>query len=635
MTTEEQLSRLSQLLKVEKEEDFQQYQRKILHTSVQDRKKEGVCWYPIKLQSQRIGTGDRIVIQVEKPIEDENNHVFQVGSVVSLFNNVASQERANYSGGVVSYLRKNVMKIVLNSYDLPDWVDQGKLGVDLMFDEATYREMDKAISRLKSAEEGRIAELREIFYGEQRAVIRKGHHFKLPSLNERQNDALTNILNSADLAIIHGPPGTGKTTTLVQSIKEVVKEEKQVLVSAPSNAAVDLLVEKLTELDLNVLRLGHPARVSGAAVEKSLDYKITQHPSHKQLKEVRRRSEELKKLGLKYKRNFGHAERKQRRMILDEARNLKLEADHTEHYITTDLLNSAQVVACTLINGNHQLIRARTFKTVFIDEASQALEPACWIPVMKGERVVLAGDHYQLPPTIKSIEAAKKGLEVTLFEKGINHQEVDTMLRNQYRMLPEIMEFPSEMFYSGELQADDSVLFNKPFDDTPFEFIDTAGCGYDEEVEKQSLSTFNSGEAELLVKHLTDFLEKNFEEITQNRRTIAVIAPYKAQIRRIEEKVDADAFFENFKGLLSINTVDAFQGQERDVIYISLVRSNEKGEIGFLKETRRMNVAMTRAKVKLVMIGDSTTVCQHEFFDALITHVQSRAHYRSAFELIY
>ena len=209
------------------------------------------------------------------------------------------------------------------------------------------------------------------------------------------------------------------------------------------------------------------------------------------------------------------------------------------------------------------------------------------------------------------------------------------MLRNQYRMLPEIMEFPSEMFYSGELQADDSVLFNKPFDDTPFEFIDTAGCGYDEEVEKQSLSTFNSGEAELLVKHLTDFLEKNFEEITQNRRTIAVIAPYKAQIRRIEEKVDADAFFENFKGLLSINTVDAFQGQERDVIYISLVRSNEKGEIGFLKETRRMNVAMTRAKVKLVMIGDSTTVCQHEFFDALITHVQSRAHYKSAFELIY
>jgi len=634
MTARHQLVHLRQLLKIEKEADFDQYQQKILNSSVQQRKKDGVCWYPVRLQSHRITTGDRITIQIERPLEDDANHVFQVGSVVSVFQNLASQERANYIGGVVSYLRKNVMKVALNSQDLPSWINEGKIGVDLMFDEATYREMDKALARLIDAENGRIVELREIFYGEKKAMTLPGHSFQLPSLNDRQNDALTGIINAEDVAIIHGPPGTGKTTTLVQAIAEIVKTEKQVLVCAPSNAAVDLLVEKLTDHQLDVLRLGHPARVSGAAVMRSLDHLISSHSSYKQLKEVRKKADELKKLGYKYKRNFGHAERKQRNLILDEARNLKLEADHIEHYIMSDLLNSAQVVACTLINANHQLIRSRSFKSVFIDEASQALEPACWIPVMKAHRVILAGDHHQLPPTIKSYQAANDGLEITLFEKGINHQKVDVMLELQYRMHPTIMNFSSEMFYKGSLIAAESVLEAEGLDDAPFEFIDTAGCSYDEEVDKLTLSTYNREEGQLLIKHLKSLLEEHSKEVIQHNLRIGVIAPYKAQINFLDELVSDDSFFQDYASLLNINTVDAFQGQERDIIYISLVRSNGKGEIGFLKETRRLNVAMTRAKAKLVMIGDSATLCQHEFFDKLITYVQSEGLYKSAFEFV-
>ncbi len=633
MDIQEQLVKLRQLLKIEKEEDYRQYQDKILHTSVQDRKTEGVCWYPIQIQSHRIGTGERIVIQVEKPIEDETSHVFQVGSVVSLFHNLSHKERADYAGGVVSYIRKNVMKIVLNGSDLPEWIHDGKLGVDLMFDEGTYREMDKAIEKVIDADEGRLSEMKEIFYGTKSAHIRGGHNYESIGLNSMQNKALTNIINAEDLAIIHGPPGTGKTTTLVQAIKEVAEIEKQVLVCAPSNAAVDLLVERLSDQGIDVLRLGHPARVAGAALEKSLDFRISSHQQYKRLKDVRKKSQELKKVGLRYKRNFGSAERKQRKLILDEARSMKLEADHIEHYITMDLLNAAAVVACTLINANHHLIRAREFKTVFIDEASQALEPACWVPIIKSNRVVLAGDHFQLPPTIKSLKAAKQGLEVTLFEKGINNQSVDVMLEEQYRMHPGLMEFSSHVFYKGQLKAADQVLANPLIDDKPFEFIDTAGCGFDEKVDKTSLSTYNDQEAKLLVTHLESFLHTHSQVILGNGKTIGIIAPYKAQINLLKELID-DLELDDFRSLLSVNTVDAFQGQERDVIYISLVRSNESGEIGFLKETRRLNVAITRSKVKLVIFGDSATLGQHAFFEKLLTYVDKIEGYKSAFELM-
>ncbi|MDA0195945.1 MAG: AAA domain-containing protein [Bacteroidetes bacterium] len=633
MTSKEQLVFLRKLLKIEKDEDFQQYQLKVLNTSIQGRVKDGVCWYPVRVQSHHIGTGERMVLQIEKSPDDDSRHVFQVGSVISLFNNNHSKERANDIGAVVSYLRKNVMKIVLNSDAPPDWLHDGKLGIDLMFDEATYREMDKALEKVTDADKGRVSELRNLFYGEKKVSIRSGHLYQSIKLNAKQNEALTNIFNANDIAIVHGPPGTGKTTTIVHAIKEVVKDERQVLVCAPSNAAVDLLVEKLSDEGLEVLRLGHPARISGAAVKQSLDHQISYHDSYKLLKEVRKKSEEMKKIGLKYKRHFGPSERKQRKYILDEARNLKFEADHIEHYITKDLLNKAEVVAATLINANHQLIRARTFKSVFIDEASQALEAASWIPIMKAERVILAGDHHQLPPTIKSIEAAKQGLEVTLFEKAIKNQEAAVMLQTQYRMHPDIMQFASEMFYEGKLEAAPSVRVRNPVDLPVFEFIDTSGTGFNEEVHEESLSTYNLEEARLVHSHLQQLLKGIGEQVIEDRMSIGVIAPYKAQINLLNEIIMDDEFFIPFKGNLSINTVDVFQGQERDIIYISLVRSNDKGEIGFLKESRRLNVAMTRAKTKLVMFGDSATLCQHQFFDKLVDYTQAIGGYKSAFEL--
>ena len=634
MSPKDQLLQLRELLKVEKEEDFQQYQNKVLNTSVSDRQKDGVCWFPVKAQSHRIGTGERIVVQVDKIHEDETNHVFQVGSVVSIFRNSAVKEREKYAGGVVSYLRKGVMKVVLNSHEVPDWLYDGKLGVDLMFDEATYREMDKALAKLIGFDKSRTSELLNIFYGTKEAHIRRGHAYQSLTLNNRQNDALSNILNAEDIAVIHGPPGTGKTTTVVQGIREVVKKEKQVLVCAPSNAAVDLLVEKLTDFHLDVLRIGHPARVQGAAVESSLDYRISQHKSFGQLKELRKKAEGLKQMGSKYRKNFGHAERKQRRLILNEARNLKLEADHIESYITHDLFDNAAVVACTLINANHPLVTARRFKTVFIDEASQALEPACWIPIMKAERVVLAGDHFQLPPTIKSSRAAKEGLEVTLFEKAIEHQKVDVMLETQYRMLPEIMEFSSRTFYKGKLMAAKEVSENVLLGQPIFGFIDTAGAGYTESVDQKSLSTYNLKEAHLVVNYLKSLLEEYHEKIDEYKLRIGLIAPYKAQIQLLRDMIEEEEL-SGLKAQIDINTVDAFQGQERDVIVISLTRSNFNGEIGFLKEVRRLNVAMTRAKSKLVIFGDSATLSNHPFFAELIDYLQNTGGYQSVFETPY
>lgn len=623
---QETLIQLRQLLKIEKDEDYAQYQRKMLNTSIKERKKQGVTWYPIQLVNRYISTGERFTLELDRTTDFEQNHAFQVGGVVSVFS--GHGEEADATSGVVSYLRKDKMRVVLNGTELPDWIRDGKLGVNLLFDEGTYREMDKALKEVAGAEKGRIAELREIFYGAKAAGFKSGFDYQSVNLNEKQNEALTNIFNASDIAIIHGPPGTGKTTTLVNAIKEVVKNERQVLVCAQSNAAVDLVVEKLAELGIEVLRLGHPARVTPEVIENSLDVKITKHPFFKELKDIRKRSEEYRRMGQKYKRNFGREERLQRNLVMKEARNLRADADRVERQIMEDLLDRAQVVACTLVGANHTLLRDRVFKSVFIDEASQALEPACWIPIMKSHRVIMAGDHLQLPPTVKSLKAAKEGLEHTLFAKAIANTRSDVMLETQYRMHPHIMNFSSQYFYKGKLKTAESVLLREWEDQgSRFEFIDTAGCGFAEKVKEETLSTYNEEEAALLIKHL--IMHKVSE------KTVGIIAPYKAQIQLLNELLVKEPVLDDIREWVSVNTVDAFQGQERDIIYISLTRSNDKGEIGFLKEYRRMNVALTRAKSKLVVIGDSATLGQDEFYNAIIDYSQSIEGYRSAFEFLY
>lgn len=625
-TAQKEIQELIQLLQIEKDEDYAHYQRKMLNTSVDERRKKGVTWYPIVVQNQWLSTGERFTIELERTSHQEKNHAFQVGAVVSFFSGLA--DNAESTQAVVSYVRRDKMRIVLNNSELPSFLKDGKLGVNLLFDEGSYKEMFAALKEVAKAESGRLAELRETFYGNRPFQFKKGYDYSSVHLNPKQNEALTKVFNAQDIGVIHGPPGTGKTTTLVHAIKEVVKTEKQVMVCAQSNAAVDLLVEKLEEQQVSVLRLGHPARLTPQVIENSLDVKISKHAFFKELKSIRKKEEEYKRMASQYKRSFGKEERFQRDLLRKEARQYRDDAKRIEREITDDLIASAQVVACTLVGSTHRLVADKTFKTVFIDEGSQALEPACWIAIKKAYRVIMAGDHLQLPPTVKSYEAGKKGLEKTLFEKAMALDGASVMLNRQYRMHPQIMGFSSQYFYKGALEtAEEVVLRERENSEDHFLFIDTAGCGFAEKVKKETLSTFNAEEAELLVKHL--------EQNVSLDQTIGIIAPYKAQVEKLKELIQKSPALDALRENITVNTVDAFQGQERDVVYISLTRSNEKGEIGFLKEYRRMNVAMTRAKTRLVIMGDSATIGKDKFYHQVIDYAQSIEGYKSAFEYLY
>lgn len=629
----EHFVQLLSAVKTEREEDRAQYNEKMMYSSFQERKDQGICWYPVMVSKSYLGTGERIVIQVEKTQQEQQKHVFQPGTSVSLFVNTGSK-KIKSAAGVISQIRDSKMKIILNGEEEPEWINDGKLGVNLLFDESTYEEMESTLRKLIDHKEPRIIELGKILLGDQPAFFGKNtHKINFSVLNESQSFAVGNILTANDVCIVHGPPGTGKTTTLVRAISEVVSLEKQVLVTAPSNAAVDLLVEKLAEKGLNVVRIGHPARVTQSVIENSLDARIAAHPDFKDLKNIRKKSEELRKTGGKFKRNFGHEERRQRKMMYQDAKRLKDEAMMLEYYITNHLLDNAQIIACTLIGANNTFVKERKFKTVFIDEAGQALEPACWIPIMKADRVIMAGDHLQLPPTVKSLEAAKKGLDITLFEKFIKKKQGVNLLEVQYRMHEEIMRFSSDYFYEGKLTSSPSIADRKVDFREGAIFIDTAGCGFDSKLNEKTRSTYNTEEASFLLKRIQHFIENiNLEDFKEKGYRIGIITPYKAQNELVKAGIKADELLSSIGNHLEVNTVDGFQGQEREVIFISFVRSNPNGEIGFLKDTRRINVGMTRAKHYLEMIGDSATLGSLEFYNEMVLHFQTKELYHSAFE---
>lgn len=636
MNIHDQLHKTWELLRLERQADLEQYRQKILLVPLHRKTREGKCWYPVTLKRDYIGTGERLIIEVERTNHLDQPHVFQSGKMVSVFSNAKSSPEKHYIGGVINYVKDNTMVVTINGDDLPDWIDDTLLGIDLMFDEMAYREMEAAMKSVIKAEDSRVAELRDTLLGSRLPVTSSEPETRnlqtIADLNESQNKALQKVLQARDVAIIHGPPGTGKTTTLVQAITETIKIEKQVLVCAPSNAAVDLLVEKLSGKGLNVVRIGHPARVTEQSLSKTLDSRIAVHDHFKELRALRKKMEQVRSQAFKFKRNFGFAERQERNLLKQEAKALKADADVLEFYIINDILNTSDVIACTLVGSSHPMLRGRRYKTVFIDEAAQALEPACWIPILRSERVVLAGDHQQLPPTIKSIEAAREGLAKTLFEKCIErHPQSATMLQTQYRMNENIMQFSSDYFYHGGLIADDSVKDHLINNLTAIDFIDTAGCGYNETQDPETLSRFNEEEAQVLIRQL----EKIVREIgvEQWNFSLGIITPYSAQVERIVKLAESSEILSAIQSWLTINTVDAFQGQERDMIAISFVRSNDKGEIGFLGDIRRTNVAMTRARKKLIMVGDSATLGTHNFYTALLEYVQRNDFYRSAWDI--
>jgi ATP-dependent RNA/DNA helicase IGHMBP2 len=639
-SAKDQLRKTLGLLQMERQADLEQYRQKVLMRPLHARVKEGMTWYPVKLAKEYIGTGERIIIEVERTNQKDQPHAFQSGKMVSIFSNASGKSEKQHQNGVINYVRDNLMVITLNGDDLPEWIDSGLLGVDVMFDEMSYREMEFTLKKVIEAEDNRVAEFREILLGEEVAgyqlPVTGNRELVTNILNKSQLKAANKIIASKDIAFIHGPPGTGKTTTIVQTIKFTVKEEGQVLVCAPSNAAVDLLVDKLSEQGLNVLRIGHPARVTEQSLSKTLDAKIAEHQNYDELRSLRKKMEQTRQLADKYKRSFGHFEKAERRMLRDEAKKLKADADMLEFYITNDLLQKSDVICCTLVGVSHPTLRSRKYKTAFIDEAGQALEPACWIPFLKAQRVILAGDHMQLPPTVKSNEAAKLGLAETLFEKGIKkHPAQSSMLQVQYRMHEDIMKFSSHYFYNDELVAHESVRAellrpNQP----PIEFIDTAGAGYTEEQDTETLSRLNKEEAALLIRLAEKLIEEiGLEDWLAQNITMGIITPYRAQVDYLHHLAESSSLLEPLHKLVTINTVDAFQGQERDVIAISFVRSNAKGEVGFLGDIRRTNVAMTRAKKKLIMIGDSATLGSHPFYIKLLEYVQRKEFYRSVFEI--
>ncbi len=610
--------KLIELLKIEKKEDYRQYQFKMVQSGIHDRVREGMTWFPVGLESQFFTVGERITLEFRR--KKPSKHAFQVGANVGVFH---GENEERFVSGVVSYLQDEVMRVILDQPDKPEFIHGDRLGINLLFDDMTYREMGRVMQQVAAASNDRVAELRDLFYGKRTAMRQSATYIPFPLLNGKQNEAINLLLQAKDMGFVHGPPGTGKTITLVRTIQEVVRREKQVLVCAPSNAAVDLLVEKLVEKEINVLRIGHPARLTPEVMENSLDARVGKHPFYKELRTLRRKSDELKQVANSHSGKNGNGFK--RKQLYRESKQLRGESRKLENYISQSLVGAAEVIACSLVGANHQLIKDVQFKTVFIDEATQAMEPACWIPMVKAQRVFMSGDHFQLPPTIKSRIAAKDGLETTLFEQGIlNQPEQSRMLEVQYRMRPEIMAFSNKKFYQGKLRVAPQILESVYDYESAVLFIDTAGADFNESLNKETLSTYNSDEAQFLIRHL--------ESYGHPHKSVAIIAPYKAQIEVLNKLIRQSDILASYRHTVQANTVDAFQGQERDVIYISLTRSNPEGVIGFLSEYRRLNVAITRAKERLVMVGDSATLGHDVFFREMIEYFQGMELYQSVFE---
>jgi superfamily I DNA and/or RNA helicase len=630
MTSSQQLDDLLQLLKLEKDAEIFLHQDLLLRKSIIQRVADGATWYPCVVESHGYGLGEYPYIIVERTKNLDLPHKLRAGQVVEVF--TGNPKREAEERGVISFVERNKMKVVFYCDDLPAWVHDGKIGVDLSFDERSYREMEKAIAQVKNAKNNRLAELRETLFGAltPRFETIADEVVNLPMLNHSQREAVKHILGTVDVSVVHGPPGTGKTTTLVEAIRLLSHKENNILVCAPSNPATDLIAEKLSARGINVLRIGHVSRVDENLFKLTLEGKMSERPEMVEVKKMKQEAANLRKKADQFKRKFGHEEREERRMARQEARQVVHHARMLEDYVIDKIISEAQVICCTLVGAVDKHIEKRNFKWVFIDEAAQALEPATWIPINKADRVIFAGDPFQLPPTVKNHEAAKKGYSITLIEKLLDRLPEVKLLDVQYRMNELIMGFSNEQFYEGRLQAHESVethsiQLSGQYED-PIEFVDTAGCGFEEKENPETKSRYNEGEYLIIRKHLDDLLTRADENYS-----IGILSPYKEQVEYISRQLKHDLdHFPNAN--ITIDTVDSFQGQERDVMYISLVRSNTENQIGFLSDTRRMNVAMTRARKKLVVIGDSATLGGSPFYDAMLNYFEKHLAYKTAWE---
>ena len=657
--------------------------------------KRGDAWFPLRIGKSFYNSLNQKSIEVFRTSDEEIDHNFEFGRPVMFFqvknhpgeisshasfksaassspsamsssqNTKSSSQGAASSSsasnpksikyfsftGTVSYVDGDRMVInVPDSVSLLDLQTEEPIGVQLSFDETSYKLMFEALDRTMKAKNNRLAYLRDLFYSHQKAGRFSFEPMKFPWLNPTQERAVNEVLWAKDVAIVHGPPGTGKTTTLVEAINETLMRESQVLVCAQSNMAVDWISEKLVDRGINVLRIGNPTRVNDKMLGFTYERRFESHPDYPQLWAIRKAIRELRSNRKKGSESFHQ-----------KMDRLRSRAAEIEIRINAELFGEARVIACTLVGSAHRLLEGMKFGTLFIDEAAQALEAACWIPMRRASRVILAGDHCQLPPTVKSIAALRAGLGKTLMERiAENKPEVVTLLKIQYRMNEEIMRFSSDWFYGGQVESAPQIKYRSILDyDHPITWIDTSDeenqmtiegeaapedsastsssssaanqnsdLNFKEQFVGESYGRINKAEAELTLLTLAEYFTKiGKQRVLSESIDVGIISPYRAQVQYLKKLIKKYEFFKPYRRLISVNTVDGFQGQERDVILISLVRSNDEGQIGFLKDLRRMNVAMTRARMKLIILGNKDTMTKHPFYKKLWEYVEAINHY--------
>ena len=631
------------LLQLEYYTEKEAFRKLTEQMGMQRKVKRGDAWYPLRVGKSFYNSLNQRAIEVFRTSDQDIEHNFEFGRPVMFFKVKNEEGRVKNSTlkyfsftGTVSYVDGDRMVITVPDsaplLDLQQATEE--IGIQLSFDETSYKLMFEALDRTMKAKTGRLAYLRDLFYSHQKAAKFTFEPMRFPWLNPTQEKAVNEVLWAKDVAIVHGPPGTGKTTTLVEAINETLMRESQVLVCAQSNMAVDWISEKLVDRGVNVLRIGNPTRVNDKMLGFTYERRFEAHPDYPQLWAIRKAIRELRKNRKKGSESYHQ-----------KLERLKSRATELEIRINSELLGEARVIACTLVGSAHRLLEGMKFGTLFIDEAAQALEAACWIPMRRASRVILAGDHCQLPPTVKSIAALRAGLGKTLMERiAENKPEVVTLLKIQYRMNEEIMRFSSDWFYHGEVESAPQIKYRSILeDDSPITWIDTSNeenqvtiegddvasgekrddINFHEQFVGESFGRINKAEADLTLLTLAEYLTQvGKRRVLEESIDVGIISPYRAQVQYLKRLLKKYEFFKPYRRLISVNTVDGFQGQERDVILISLVRSNDEGQIGFLKDLRRMNVAMTRARMKLIILGDKNTMTKHPFYQKLWEYVE-------------
>ena len=672
------------LLQLEYYTEKEAFRKLTEQMGMQRKVKRGDAWFPLQVGKSFYNSLNQTAIEVFRTSDQDIEHNFEFGRPVMFFmvkkmgknenqGNTALQQPENASDanhkvqnsnlkgqsikyfsftGTVSYVDGDRMVVTVPDsaplLELQQSTDP--IGVQLSFDETSYKLMFEALDRVMKAKNNRLAYLRDLFYSHQKAERFSFEPMKFPWLNPTQERAVNEVLWAKDVAIVHGPPGTGKTTTLVEAINETLMRESQVLVCAQSNMAVDWISEKLVDRGINVLRIGNPTRVNDKMLGFTYERRFESHADYPQLWAIRKAIRELRKNRKKGSENYHQ-----------KMDRLKSRAAEIELRINAELFGEARVIACTLVGSAHHLLEGMKFGTLFIDEAAQALEAACWIPMKRASRVILAGDHCQLPPTVKSIAALRAGLGKTLMERiAENKPEVVTLLKIQYRMNDEIMRFSSDWFYGGKVESAPQIKYRSVLDyDHPITWIDTSNeenqitiegedapedsastsssvsaanqnsdLNFKEQFVGESFGRINKAEAELTLLTLAEYFTKiGKQRVLEERIDVGIISPYRAQVQYLKKLIKKYEFFKPYRRLISVNTVDGFQGQERDVILISLVRSNDEGQIGFLKDLRRMNVAITRARMKLIILGNKDTMTKHPFYKKLWEYVEAINNY--------